>query len=73
MSAGLATALGMVQTGPMPGTAMQAVALVAVAGWMLFAVAVNDLAEPRSQAHLLRYDSVRGRLNAEVVVEDPGP
>jgi glyceraldehyde 3-phosphate dehydrogenase len=33
-------------------------------------VAVNDLAAPTAQAYLLRYDSVRGRLDAEVTVED---
>jgi glyceraldehyde 3-phosphate dehydrogenase len=33
-------------------------------------VAVNDLGELRSQAHLLRYDSVRGRLDADVEVQD---
>jgi glyceraldehyde 3-phosphate dehydrogenase len=33
-------------------------------------VAINDVAELRAQAHLLRYDSVRGRLDAEVVVDD---
>jgi glyceraldehyde 3-phosphate dehydrogenase len=32
-------------------------------------VAINDLAETRAQAHLLRYDSVRGRLDADVLVE----
>ncbi|GAA5184414.1 type I glyceraldehyde-3-phosphate dehydrogenase [Rugosimonospora acidiphila] len=32
-------------------------------------VAINDLAETRSQAHLLRYDSVRGRLDTEVTVD----
>jgi glyceraldehyde 3-phosphate dehydrogenase len=33
-------------------------------------VAVNDLGSPRSQAHLLKYDSVRGRLDAEITVGD---
>ena len=29
-------------------------------------VAVNDLGEPRTMAHLLRFDSLLGRLGAEV-------
>jgi glyceraldehyde 3-phosphate dehydrogenase len=33
-------------------------------------VAVNDLADPATLAHLLRYDSVRGRLPAPVAVVD---
>src|SRR5437870_2662921 len=33
-------------------------------------VAVNDLGSLRSQAHLMRYDSVRGPLGSEVMVED---
>ncbi|GIH17043.1 glyceraldehyde-3-phosphate dehydrogenase [Rugosimonospora africana] len=33
-------------------------------------VAINDIAEPRAQAHLLRYDSVRGPLDADVAVDD---
>jgi glyceraldehyde 3-phosphate dehydrogenase len=32
-------------------------------------VAVNDLSDPKALAHLLKYDSVTGRLNAEVRVE----
>ncbi|WP_420003774.1 type I glyceraldehyde-3-phosphate dehydrogenase [Arenibacterium sp. LLYu02] len=32
-------------------------------------VAINDLAPPATQVHLLKYDSVHGRLGAEVVVE----
>ncbi len=32
--------------------------------------AVNDLAEAKMLAHLLKYDSVHGRLNAEVKVKD---
>jgi glyceraldehyde 3-phosphate dehydrogenase len=32
-------------------------------------VAVNDLSDPASLAHLLKYDSVTGRLNADVSVE----
>src|SRR5262249_51218663 len=31
-------------------------------------VAINDLGPPESNAHLLRYDSVHGRLHEEVVV-----
>ncbi len=42
---GLDAALGMVQTGHVPSLARQVVALVAVGAWMLFAVAVNDLAD----------------------------
>ena len=32
-------------------------------------VAINDLAPPENIAHLLKYDSVHGRLNAPVVVD----
>lgn len=32
-------------------------------------VAINDLASPQSLAHLLKYDSVHGRLNAQVSVK----
>ena len=32
-------------------------------------VAINDLAPAETLAHLLRFDSVHGRLNAEVTVE----
>jgi glyceraldehyde 3-phosphate dehydrogenase len=32
-------------------------------------VAVNDLSDPKALAHLLKYDSVTGRLNQEVSVE----
>ncbi len=32
-------------------------------------VAVNDLTDPKALAHLLKYDSVTGRLNADVRVE----
>ncbi len=32
-------------------------------------VAVNDLSDPASLAHLLKYDSITGRLDAEVSVE----
>ncbi|CAB4623526.1 unannotated protein [freshwater metagenome] len=32
-------------------------------------VAVNDLSDPKALAHLLKYDSVMGRLDAEVRVE----
>jgi glyceraldehyde 3-phosphate dehydrogenase len=32
-------------------------------------VAVNDLSDPKALAHLLKYDSVTGRLDAEVRVE----
>ncbi|MCJ8333250.1 MAG: type I glyceraldehyde-3-phosphate dehydrogenase [Epibacterium sp.] len=32
-------------------------------------VAINDLAPPSTQVHLLKYDSVHGRLNADVSVE----
>jgi 4-hydroxybenzoate polyprenyltransferase len=42
---GLDAALGMVQTGHLPSLARQLLALVAVAAWMLFAVAVNDIAD----------------------------
>jgi 4-hydroxybenzoate polyprenyltransferase len=42
---GLDAALGMVQTGHLTSLARQVVALVAVGAWMLFAVAVNDLAD----------------------------
>lgn len=33
-------------------------------------VAINDLAPPRNMAHLLKYDSVHGRLKETVTVED---
>ncbi|MFW6147546.1 MAG: type I glyceraldehyde-3-phosphate dehydrogenase [Thermodesulfobacteriota bacterium] len=33
-------------------------------------VALNDLTDPNTLAHLLRYDSVHGRIDAEVQVED---
>jgi 4-hydroxybenzoate polyprenyltransferase len=42
---GLDAALGMVQTGHLPALTRQVIALVAVGAWMLFAVAVNDLAD----------------------------
>lgn len=32
-------------------------------------VAINDLSPPETLAHLLQYDSVHGRLNAEITVE----
>lgn len=32
-------------------------------------VAINDLAPPETNAHLLKYDSVHGRLNARVLVD----
>jgi glyceraldehyde 3-phosphate dehydrogenase len=32
-------------------------------------VAVNDLSDPKALAHLLKYDSVTGRLNQDVRVE----
>jgi glyceraldehyde 3-phosphate dehydrogenase len=32
-------------------------------------VAVNDLSDPKALAHLLKYDSVTGRLNEEVTVD----
>ena len=35
-------------------------------------VAVNDLADNRVLAHLLRYDSIAGRLDAEVSYDDDG-
>jgi glyceraldehyde 3-phosphate dehydrogenase len=35
-------------------------------------VAVNDLTSPATLAHLLRFDSVLGRLDAEVTVTDEG-
>jgi glyceraldehyde 3-phosphate dehydrogenase len=38
-------------------------------GTDLVIVAVNDLSDPASLAHLLRYDSVTGRLNQEVTVD----
>ena len=44
---GLCAAVGMAQTGHLPSVAHQVVALIVVAGWMLFAVAVNDLADER--------------------------
>ena len=33
-------------------------------------VAVNDVLDPRQLAHLLKYDSVRGRFGHDVVVKD---
>src|SRR5690625_4658570 len=33
-------------------------------------VAVNDLMDPATLAHLLKYDSVHGRFEADVQVED---
>ena len=38
-------------------------------GTELEIVAVNDLSDPKALAHLLKYDSVTGRLDAEVRVE----
>src|SRR3990170_5665329 len=35
-------------------------------------VAVNDITDPATLAHLLKYDSVLGRLDAEVKVSDAG-
>jgi glyceraldehyde 3-phosphate dehydrogenase len=35
-------------------------------------VAINDLMDPVTIAHLLQYDSVHGRLDAEVKVQDDG-
>ena len=35
-------------------------------------VAVNDLTDAGTLAHLLKYDSVHGRLEAEVKVTDEG-
>jgi glyceraldehyde 3-phosphate dehydrogenase len=35
-------------------------------------VAVNDLTDPKTLAHLLKYDSVHGRLDAEVRATDGG-
>src|SRR5919107_2325832 len=35
-------------------------------------VAVNDLTDPATLAHLLKYDSVLGRLGEEVKVSDNG-
>ena len=32
-------------------------------------VAVNDLSDPASLAHLLKYDSITGRLNQDVSVD----
>ena len=37
--------------------------------WTTSTVAVNDLASPETLAHLLRYDSVHGRLRAPVLVD----
>ena len=34
------------------------------------AVAINDLTNPETMAHLLKYDSVHGQLNADVVAKD---
>jgi glyceraldehyde 3-phosphate dehydrogenase len=33
-------------------------------------VAINDLTNPDTMAHLLKYDSVHGRLNADVSAKD---
>jgi glyceraldehyde 3-phosphate dehydrogenase len=38
-------------------------------GSELDVVAVNDLTDPKTLAHLLKYDSIAGRLNAEVTVD----
>lgn len=35
-------------------------------------VTINDLMDPTTIAHLLKYDSVHGRLNADVSVQDDG-
>lgn len=32
-------------------------------------VGINDITDPKTLAHLLKYDSVYGRLQAEVTVE----
>jgi len=42
------------------------------AGADLTVVAVNDLTSPQTNAHLLRYDSTHGRLDAEVEVTEDG-
>ncbi|HSY16432.1 MAG TPA: glyceraldehyde 3-phosphate dehydrogenase NAD-binding domain-containing protein, partial [Jatrophihabitantaceae bacterium] len=42
---------------------------VAASGADLQIVAVNDLTEPATLAHLLKYDSTLGRLDAEVSVD----
>jgi len=36
-------------------------------------VAVNDLTDARTLAHLLKYDSVHGVLNADIRAEEGGP
>ncbi len=35
-------------------------------------VAINDLTDTKTIAHLLKYDSTHGRLNAEVLCEQSG-
>ena len=35
-------------------------------------VAINDLTDPKTLAHLLKYDSVHGKLESEVKAEDAG-
>lgn len=41
----LSTAVGLVQAGHVPGIVRQVLVFAAVAGWMVFAVALNDLAD----------------------------
>ena len=45
-------------------------ALIETDNQNLEVVAINDLAPPETLAHLLKYDSVHGRLNADVQVQD---
>ena len=45
---------------------------VAAKGSSLEIVAVNDITDPASLAHLLKYDSVLGRLHEDVKVSDDG-
>ena len=35
-------------------------------------VAINDLTDPKTLAHLLKYDSIHGRFNGEIRVVDGG-
>ncbi|HEX7521754.1 MAG TPA: UbiA family prenyltransferase [Acidimicrobiia bacterium] len=69
---GLCMAVGMAQTGHLPSLARQCVALVAVGGWMLWAVALNDVADEHIDRVNLANDAQRvlvtGRATRKQVV-----
>ncbi len=69
---GLCMAVGMVQTGHLPSTVRQLLALVAVGGWMLWAVALNDVGDEHIDRVNLANDAQRvlvtGRATRRQVV-----